>query len=44
MIAGLTTVHNCQQLLMNQWGGGDRFVEQMRVISTTTTKQISSFK
>ena len=44
MIAGLTTVYNCQQFTYQSIGGGDRFVKQMRVISTSITKQISSFK
>ena len=48
-IHGLTTAYNCQQSTNQSLGGGgggvwDRFVEQMRVISTSITTQISSFK
>ena len=44
MIPGLTNVYNCPQFTNQSVGGGDRFFEQMRVITTTITKQISSFK
>ena len=44
-IACIKTVHNCQQSTNQSVGGGDRFFhEQMRVISTSITKQMSSFK
>ena len=44
MKPGLPTVYNCPQFTKQSVAVGDRFFEQMRVISTTITKQISSFK